>query len=193
MPPKAKFTREEIIEAAMQIFRENGLEAVTARELGKRLGSSARPIFTVFESMEEVHGEIIKAAKAQYKQYVTWGLEQTPAFKGVGTAYIRFAMEESRLFQLLFMQEQGETKDLDHVLENIDENYQDILKSVEEFYGLNQNDAKKLYQHLWIYTHGIATLCATKVCMFTVEEIQGMMSEIFIGLLEKVKRGESND
>lgn len=43
MPPKAKFTREEIIQAAIQIVREKGPEAVTSRELAKRLGSSACP------------------------------------------------------------------------------------------------------------------------------------------------------
>ena len=66
MPPKAKFTKNEIVEAAMQIVREQGLEAVTSRELGKRLGSSACPIFTVFSNMEEVKSEIIIEAKEIY-------------------------------------------------------------------------------------------------------------------------------
>ena len=51
MPPKAKFTPEEILRAALDITREHGIGAVTARELGNRLGSSARPIFTVFKSI----------------------------------------------------------------------------------------------------------------------------------------------
>ena len=49
MPPKAKFTKEEITEAALNIVQTNGFEALTARELGTRLGSSARPIFTVLK------------------------------------------------------------------------------------------------------------------------------------------------
>lgn len=36
---------------AMEIVRELGMEAVTARELGKRLGSSARPISTLISFM----------------------------------------------------------------------------------------------------------------------------------------------
>ena len=48
MPPKAKFTREEIVEAAFSIVKADGFEALTSRALGTRLGSSARPIFTVF-------------------------------------------------------------------------------------------------------------------------------------------------
>ena len=60
MPPRAKFTRQEIVDAGMSILREQGISAVTAREIGSRLGSSARPIFTVFENMGEVLAEIEK-------------------------------------------------------------------------------------------------------------------------------------
>ena len=54
MPPKAKFTKEDIIDAGLAILRERDISAVTAREIGNYLGSSARPIFTVFDNMGEV-------------------------------------------------------------------------------------------------------------------------------------------
>ena len=47
MPPKPKFTKEEIVAAALELVSANGIEALTARELSAYLGSSARPIFTV--------------------------------------------------------------------------------------------------------------------------------------------------
>ena len=190
MPPKAKFSREEIIAMALEITREQGIEAVTARELGARLNSSSRPIFTVFENMEEVLQEVEKAAKELYRQYVEEGLKQEPAFRGVGMAYIQFAAREPKLFQILFMCEQQEGNDLEHILTTIDANYELILKSVQEPYQLNEESGKKLYQHLWIYTHGIATLLATRVCQFTPEEIGGMITEVFRSLLEKIKKGE---
>ena len=40
MPPKAKFTKAEIIEAALNIVRADGYEALTSRALGTYLGSS---------------------------------------------------------------------------------------------------------------------------------------------------------
>ena len=193
MPPKAKFTKDEIIAAAIQIVREQGPDAVTSRELAKRLGSSACPVFTVFQNMEEVNTEIINYAKTLYKEYVNEGLKQEIAFKGVGSSYIKFAIVEPKLFQLLYMTEKSETSDIEHTLMLLDENYDEILRSVREPYSLNEEEAKKLYQHLWIYTHGIATLCATKVCIFSNTEIQTMLTEIFISLLEKIKRSESND
>ena len=45
MPPKVRFTREEIIRAALDITRESGPEALTARSLAARLDCSAKPIF----------------------------------------------------------------------------------------------------------------------------------------------------
>lgn len=63
MPPKAKFTKEEIIEAALEITRSEGFQALTARALGTKLGSSSRPIFTLFQNMDEVQQEVVNAAK----------------------------------------------------------------------------------------------------------------------------------
>ena len=40
MPPKVRFTREEIIRAALDIIRESGPEALTARSLAARLDCS---------------------------------------------------------------------------------------------------------------------------------------------------------
>ena len=54
MPPKPKFTREEIAAAALEIVKESGVDALTARNLGDRLGTSSRPIFTAFKNMSEV-------------------------------------------------------------------------------------------------------------------------------------------
>lgn len=54
MPPKPKFTKEEIAMTALNIIKEEGINALTARNLADHLKSSARPIFTIFKNMEEV-------------------------------------------------------------------------------------------------------------------------------------------
>jgi hypothetical protein len=189
MPPKAKFTRDIIIQAGLSIVRENGIEALTARALGAKLGSSARPIFTVFQSMDEVQAEVKESAKSIYDEYVRKGLEQELAFKGVGTQYIVFAIQEPKLFQLLFMSEQAQPPKVVNVMPIIDDNYEDILLSVQNGYHLSKNTAEQLYRHLWIYTHGIAVLCATNMCIFTPEEINKMISQVFKGVLKEIIQG----
>lgn len=193
MPPKAKFSKEQITEAAFRILRKNGPEGLTARALGAELGSSACPIFTAFENMEEVQQAAIAAAKALYKEYIEKGLSETLAFKGVGTQYILFAVNEPKLFRLLFMSEQSTIPDFGSVLPLIDQSYAEILESIVQNYPISEAAAKRLYQHLWIYTHGIATLCATKMCRFTEKEISDLMTEVFTGLLKKIKESANDD
>lgn len=187
MPPKAKFTKEEITETAFNIVRADGFEALTSRELGIRLGSSARPIFTVFKNMEEVQQAVVESAKALYKEYVNKGLRSEHPFKGVGTQYILFSVNEPKLFQLLFMTERPQIPDLSGVLPLIEESYEEILLSIQDTYGISELLAEKLYHHLWIYTHGIATLCATRTCSFTGAEISSMITEVFTSILKNIK------
>lgn len=191
MPPKSKFTREEIIAAALEIAEENDISAVTARAIGDKLNSSARPVFTVFKSMEEVIAEVKKAAKGIYNEYIREGLKEELPFKGVGKAYIRFAIEKPKLFQLLFMSETDRNTTMD-ALPVVDDNYDDILSSITKQYGIPKEDALSLYSHLWIYTHGIASLCATKTVKFSGTEISGMTTEVFIALMVK-KKTEINE
>ncbi|MCM1145865.1 MAG: TetR/AcrR family transcriptional regulator, partial [Lachnoclostridium sp.] len=96
-------------------------------------------------------------------------------------------IKEDKLFQLLFMKEQGRTVDIGHVLPAIYDNFETIIQSVITSYALDREDALRLYQNIWIYTHGIATLCATKVCRFTPEEISERETDVFTGLLKKLK------
>ncbi len=187
MPPKAKFTREEVIEAALKIVMREGIENLTARALAGELGSSARPVFTVFSGMDEVQCEVQKAARALYNKMVEQGLKENLAFKGVGKAYIRFAIEYPKLFQMLFMREKSTVPELNSVLGMIDENYGKILQSIESGYGLDIETAKEIYRHLWIYSHGIAVLLATNVCSFTADEISCMLIDVFSGVIRKYK------
>lgn len=101
--------------------------------------------------------------------------------------YIFFAVNEPKLFQLLFMTERSQIPNLSGALPLIGKSYDKILLSIQEDYGISEFLAKKLYQHLWIYTHGIATLCATRMCYFTDGEISSMITEVCTSILKNIK------
>lgn len=187
MPPKAKFTKEEILSAALDIVRSKGIDALTARLLADALNSSPRPIFTVFAGMDEIVREVILKAKSLYAEYVRRGLTCVPQFKSVGVQYILFAIEEPKLFQLLFMNERGSVPPLCEVLQLIEDSFEEILASITNAYGFDRDTALRLYYHMWIYSHGIATLCATKMCSFTADDISRMLTEVCASLIKKIK------
>ena len=193
MPPKQKFSRDEIIAAALNLVRREGIRGTTARALGAELGTSSRPIFTAFRNMEEVQAETIIAARALYNGYVEKGLAEKLAFRGVGMQYIRFAREEPRLFELLFMKA-GETAfTLNDILPAIDDNSERILGSIRQPYKLSQEQAYRLYQNMWIFSHGIACLCATGISRLTEDEVSARLTEVFTGLMIKIKSEETKN
>jgi len=191
MPKKVFYTKEYIAGVALQLLREEGIQNLTARAVAKRTGCSVCPIFSAFENMEELQRAVIAEARKVYDSYVDAGLSKELAFKGVGEAYIRFAANEPKLFQLLFMND-DKVRNLNTVLPSIDLNYKKILQSITDGYAVSEKTAFKLYKNLWIFTHGIAAMCATRTCEFSGKEIDEMMTDVFKSLLVKYK-GEEND
>lgn len=187
MPPKQKFTKEEIVTAALNLVREQGADALTARSLGDALHSSARPIFTVFSSMAEVRAEVEKAANEIYNQYIRAGLLEKQPFKGTGKAYVRMAREEPNLFRLLFMTGTPQAPNLDDLMQYVDKISTTVTDSAKESFEVDRETAQKLHHHLWIYSHGIAVLQATGVCNFTDEETDEMLTEVGLSLIKHMK------
>lgn len=107
MPPACRFTREQIVAAALAITRERGFDAVTARAIADTLHSSSKVIFSAFSGMDDLLAATIDAADAQYRAYSADFVRDSadPPYKAVGTAYIRFARTEPNLFHLLYMRD----------------------------------------------------------------------------------------
>ena len=192
-PPRAKYTKEEILSCALEIVRKEGLSALSARYLGEKLGGSARPIFTVFSGMEEVKQGTLRMARDLYAGYVDRGLAQTPPFKGVGLEYMRFAAEEPQLFRILFMSPDSGIPVSPSGFLRSEENYERILRALMDFYSLPRTAAERLYRHLWVYSHGIAALAATGVDPLNQEEASAQMTEVFTSLLPAIKKGLKDD
>lgn len=192
-PPKAKYTREEILACAFEILRREGPGALSARHLGEELGGSSRPIFTVFSGMDEVKEGTLRLAKDLYAAYVDRGLLQIPPFKGVGMEYIRFAAEEPVLFRLLFMAPDAGISSSPRDFLRTEENYSRVLQALTDFYGLPHDTAERIYRHLWIYCHGIAALTATGVDPLNLDEAGEQMTDVFTSLLAAHMKGRTDD
>ncbi len=187
MPPKAKFTREEVVAAAMEIVRREGSRALTARTLGKALGSSSCPIFTLFKGMEEVQNEVLNGANLLYNRYLEEDMQkgEYPSYKASGMAYIRFAKEEKELFKLLFMRDRSG--------ERIEENREELaplLAMLQANLGLSEEEAFLFHLEMWVYVHGIATMLATSYLEWDTQLISKMLTDIYTGLSE-VKNGSN--
>ena len=190
MPPKCRFTREEIIQAALELTAEKGVGALTARGLAQRLGSSAKPIFGLFANMEEVQQEVVKAANLRYQEYLRQDMSagRYPPYKASGMAYIRFAREQKELFKLLFM------RDRTHEEKVAGDELEALLGLIQKNMGLSRDDAYRFHLEMWIYVHGIATMIATAYLEWNMDFISAALTDAYQGLrlrfLPKETEGE---
>lgn len=179
MPPKFKFTREEIIKAALNITREKGISGLTARALAARLGCSVKPIFGLFANMEEVQREVMKEADRLYNSYLRedMGSGKYPVYKASGMGYIRFANEEKELFKLLFMRDRSGEK-----IEENREEIRPLLEIIMKNTGLCEEDAYMFHIEMWLYVHGIASMLATSYLDWDSEFVGKALTDGYVGL-----------
>ena len=187
MPPKPKFTKDEIVQAALEVVSQKGVEALTAKELGDALGSSARPIFTVFRSMKEVQDEVRAAAMRRFERFAAQTLPDMPLFKQVGMQMVLFGAKEPKLYQLLFMQEYHNAASFDDVFGALGPTAETCIQSLRNAHGLTEAESRLLFETVWIYTFGIGALCATGTCRFSEQRLGEMLSTEFQAMLLFVK------
>lgn len=189
MPPKPKFTREEIIAAALGVVSCGGINALTAKSLGNALNTSATPIFTVFSSMQEVADAVKAAAMERFESYAHRSGAAMPIFKQVGMQMILFAREEPKLYQLVFMSQNSDVRSFEDIYAHLGSVADECLHTIQADYGLSLQDAKALFEHSWVHTYGIATLCATGMCDFSKEELSKLLTQDFTAMMGLLKSG----
>lgn len=193
MPPKVKFTREEIIESAIELVRENGIEFLTSRELGKKLGVTARPIFTAFDNMNELKNELYERAKTIYAEYQNGFENYSPAFKRYGRQIIYFAQKEPQLFKLLFMTQGDGNQPSFYDAVTSSDDMDAVLDVLARDYQLDREKATRLVNILWIQVYGISVMLVQGVCYFTEEVISEMLSTVFIGAITALKSEKAQE
>lgn len=190
MPPKAKFTKEQITKAALCVVSEKGAQALTAKELGAALGTSTTPIFTVFNSMQEVQDAVMLAAMERFEEYAHKAAHLGPVFKQIGMQMILFAKEEPKLYQLIFMSSISEAQTFDDIYAHLGSLADECLNVLQKDYDLSKDNAKTLFEHVWIHTFGIGALCATGMCDFSHEQIAQMLTQDFTAMMMLMKSGK---
>jgi AcrR family transcriptional regulator len=181
MPPKVKTTKKDILAAALSLVREQGEAALGSRNLAAALGCSTQPIFSNFESMEDLQHAVMQEAYEHYLGFLKAEAESEkyPEYKAFGMAYIRFAKEEKELFKFLFMcdrhgQDLSPTSDFETSVE--------ILMSS---CGVTRETAQRMHLEMWACVHGIATMLATSFLELDQALISDMISDVYQGLRAK--------
>lgn len=185
MPPSVKFTKEEIVNAALQVVREKGAAALTTRQIAAVLGVSTRPIFTYFQNMQQVQEAVRQATQTLYHSYIKKGLEQVHPFIGLGEQYIRFATQEPELYRLLFLPLAPGSEN--KAMEEMERTQNLVLDFLQQIYQLDEAAAKRFFRDVWLVAHSLAALIVTNCCPYSPEEIRQILTSVSLSVCKACK------
>lgn len=185
MPPKVKFQKEEIVLAAMKIAAKKGIGAVTAREVAGELGVSTRPIFTYYDSMDQLRKDVYKLAQARYREYVEHGLAGPVPFLGVMQQYLLFAREEPELYRLLFLS--GQEGMIGGTIEALKFSQDLARESLMNIYHMDADMADCYFRDMWLVAFSFAALIVTDNCPYTEKEMLAIGTEISLSICKAYK------
>ncbi len=153
MPPKFKFSKQEMIDAAFKLVRNDGWQNLSTRTLAKVLGSSARPIYSFFKSIDELEEELVSLSVDLLYTYMTRKWSGDPWIDH-GIGYVMFAQEEKHLFRGC-----NNEKNI-HLFkihgDVIWKKCTDSLCKYAPFKDLSLDQIFELQYTRWLMTHGLA-------------------------------------
>lgn len=156
MAPKTKFTKEDIIDAAFEIARTEGLDGMTTRKVADQLGSSVAPIYVNFKQLDDLKKEVVLKVAELGKQWAA-DINSGNPFHDIGVVSIRFAREYSVLFRDLVMKPNEFMQDYD---EDLGDDLVEMMKGDEHLDGFSQEQLQLLLLNMRIFQTGLSVMVA---------------------------------
>lgn len=172
MPAKKKITKDMILTSAMKLLKQNGMDAVNIKALAKDLKCSTQPVYLSFNGMDELRSELTVQAVKEFQDCMRAESKEDEVCL-YGMEYIYFAKKQPQLFCFLFMRSNA-YNEMKQMLSPI---INHSIEKLMEKYKIGREEADQLHDHLWMHTHGIASMIATSFCDWNLEKAAKMLEQ----------------
>lgn len=177
MSLSTKMSSEVVIAKAVEMVKANGWDSINARSLAKELEISTKPLYRLFNGMEEIKAGVYKEIYHEYDEFITHRVDNKNALITLCVAYVEFAKENKNLFNSLFLSHNLKWQCIENVL---DEKWnQSTIINLVNKHGYSFEAAKELFMHMWLYANGLATLIATNDILMEDKEIIKRLVKIY--------------
>jgi len=185
LPKQMIFTKEVVLNTTYELVKNEGMESVNARRIAKELHSSVHPIFRHFKDMEELKAAVYEKIYSKYQEYMLSGEHEERAYKKMGLSYIKFAKDYPEFFKIIFMQKTNLNAENFMMADSTGDA---VIKAGQKLTNLSFEEQKQFHKKVWIFTHGIACLVATKTIEITDEEISELLENTVLEMLKGYKK-----
>ena len=181
MPAVRKVSKEQIIDAAVDVLRDDGFSAINARSVAKKLGCSTQPIYFSFRNMEELKAALTERAIQMHTQRVRDSLRihegNDSRYSSYGMGFVKFAAEEKQLFRWLYLESEQLGPYQNDVLTS------EVISVITEEFGYEEDVARRFHQDMVYFTYGLAILANTDHLHLTEAELREAFRREFRALI----------
>ena len=182
MAKALELTKENIVKSAVKLINNFGWDALNARSLAKHIGISTKPLYRIYNNMDEIKKDVLQEIYHQYDEFINSKVDNKKALLTLCIAYVEFANDYKNLFISLFLSNNLKWNKIEDVF---DEKWnQGAIINLVNKHGFTFDEAKELFLHMWLYSNGLATLIATNQIKLDEEKIMIRLIKIYKNLVK---------
>ncbi|MFM8819998.1 MAG: TetR/AcrR family transcriptional regulator [Phenylobacterium sp.] len=177
--------REEILDAAQNLFARQGVFGVSTREIAASLGLSQPALYTHFRNKEDILAELVERAFSELgRRMIALPVAEVTgraALLRMGRIYIDFGLEQPDAYRIAFMLEKrrSQAESLHpRILAAGRDIFEDFQSRVAQLVsaGLTRpGEARLLTQSLWAGLHGLVSLLLAR-SQFSWDETETLIT-----------------
>ncbi len=183
--------REKILSCASELCLSEGVDAFSMRKLARAVGVTAPALYRHYESKEEVLLDVVNEAYRLHMEYLSGALVgATPLerFELAGQAYLNFAMEHPRFYELLFTY--AEVLGLEEIPEGTlararaaGHFWQDRVRELMAAGLLEEGDPDQVSATMWAFAHGLISLYLRRLLPLREDDFRDFVDVAFSRLM----------
>ena len=182
MSATKKITKDMIVDAALEIFRAEGFDAVTSRRVAFKLGCSTQPIYFEYKNMDELKNDIVKKVVGQLNEIFSSvsneGKEEPDEFvyRSFGLSFLKFVQADPFVFRQIYIVDGKIGRQVDNLRMPI------ILDILENKYGYKKETALAIHKMASWSLMGRAVFVSSGYKKISEDEMQKNLGILFASI-----------
>lgn len=182
MSATKKITKDMIVDAALEIFRAEGFDAVTSRRVAFKLGCSTQPIYFEYKNMDELKKDIVKKVVGQLNEIFSSvsneGKEDPDEFvyRSFGLSFLKFVQADPFVFRQIYIVDGKIGRQVDNLRMPI------ILDILENKYGYKKETALAIHKMASCSLMGMAVFVSSGYKKISEDEMQKNLGILFASI-----------
>jgi AcrR family transcriptional regulator len=169
-----------ILDAAGQLFLEQGYEGFSMRRVAERIGYSATTIYRYYEDKDDLLFAVVNEGFSEFARQLTEAAESASnplkRLEALGHAYIGFGLNNPIYYQMMFMQRadllfESRREQTPPMIESFNV-LQNAVRAAMDAGLLKRGDVLTCSRVIWSMVHGVTALALADPKRFTPEVVE---------------------